>query len=133
MWRKDRAARAARRTRPKAAKPRPRVSLLSRNWLSPKKTPMWARWCRPKSDWDSIPARVAGFKMDPSFLVRVSRPKSCGNRAKVWKRSAAELIKLSTPKLELPLRHLENLKLDRSRPKPLSSFRDDRAPREQRV
>src|SRR5947208_16998944 len=95
MWRKGRAIPAAPPVRRKAGKARLEARSLSRNWLSLKKTRMSARWFQPKFDWDSIRARVAGFRMDPSFLVRVSRLKSCSNRAKIWKRSAAELIKFT--------------------------------------
>src|SRR5213595_1358229 len=133
MWRKGRAIPAAPPVRRKAGKARLEARSLSRNWLSLKKTRMSARWFQPKFDWDSIRARVAGFRMDRNFPVRVSRPKSCSSRAQIWKRSVAELIKFTPSKLQLPLRDLENLKSGRSRPRPLLSSRGDRAPREQRA
>src|SRR5947207_1914308 len=77
MWRRDR---AAPRVQLEVGKTRLRASSLSRSWLSQKRTPMWARWSRPKSDWDLTGARGAGSRKDLNFPVKVSPPKSCSNR-----------------------------------------------------
>src|SRR6266446_10403926 len=110
MWRRDRAVPAARRVRRKVGKARLRVSSRLRNWLLPKKTHMWERWCRRKFDWGSTRAHTADFRRDRNFPARVLRPKSYNNRARIWKQLVAELTRSTHLRPPLPPRGRGNSK-----------------------
>ncbi len=66
-----------------------------------------------KFDWGSIRAHIASFRRDRNFPARVLRRKSCNNRARIWKQSAAELTKFIPLRPPLPPRGPGNLKSDR--------------------